>query len=89
MTESDQLIIERNRLNQRIREISGTPLARELSLYRKIINKPDMMAARGMAGQVLVIRGPRPVRKHAFTEATDTVELMHKWLDERNVPTHH
>ena len=73
---------ERHRLNERIRSIQDKVTKRELAKYRTRISKPSEVAKRGVGEIIDKWNGK------TFFEAADLLPLLHKWLDERNIPTH-
>lgn len=70
---------ERERLNARIRTISGTSIARELKYHRKAINSREAILERGVDAR------PLPGAGRQRYVAADDIPLCHKFLDERNV----
>ncbi len=75
---------ERDRLNARIYQIRGTPLAKELKRYRQQINKKEAIVARG-AGCVMTKGRTRDGYVTKQYVAKDELQLLHRFLDERNV----
>ncbi len=73
------LAAERERLRLRLKLLHGTPASREIQKYRKQLNKYDAAEARGVGFHYY--SGPNGYLR----EATDVVELLHKWLDDRGV----
>lgn len=74
---------ERERLSRRIGTVIGTDVARELSRYRRDINKLPAILDRGVrAFPTQTSRGTR-------YRAADETQLCHSWLDEQGVAQMH
>lgn len=75
--------LERARLSRRIGAIVGTPVVKELSNYRRDINKLPAIGRRGV--RAFPIKTVRGMRYRAF----DEIKLCHAFLDARDVPPMH
>lgn len=79
--------IEHERFTARLAMIAGTPLAKELRKYRKDINKRSAIMERGVRADVTTpTSGPRVGRGQTY-RAHDEIELCHKFLDSKGVPS--
>ncbi len=77
---------ERDRLNERIRTIAGTRVAKDLKRYRRQINKKEAIDARG-AGAVMTKGRNRDGYITKQYVAKDELQLLHQFLDQRDVAT--
>lgn len=77
--------IERKRLNERIRTITGTAIAAELRQYRYQINLRSNILERGARAVVIPPKDGRASRGNRSYRAHDELELLHRFLDERDV----